>query len=350
METKNILEGDELKNFFDSSEPIKGVEMPVAEQAEIKDFFTPTEKSNTEEEIVSNKTQNSSTSFYDNLVLEMINDGDWVDGEVELEDGSSVMLSEMKGVSAEVFKQIKENQKQLQKEDFDKKYISVDGLDETTKKMIELKKAGGDITPLLHAEAQFVNPLKGLDLDDDRIQAELVAQKYFNMGLDQDTIDFKIKKLIKDNQLDTEAHKIVSEVNKNYDAYVEAEKNKQVEIRNAQIEEQKVFKKSITEVVKNLGIEKESVTKKLIDTITKIDDNGLAELDKLYFESKKDPEKHSKLALFLADADTFYKIITHKTKLETTKGDVNKLFKISTKASNTPTNPTNNPLEEFFNK
>ena len=350
METKNILEGDELKNFFDSTEPIKGVETTVVEQAEIKDFFKPEESNITKEEVIPHTSQNHSTSFYDDLVLDMIKEGDWIDGEVELEDGSSVMLSEMKGVSAEVFKQIKENQKQLQKEEFNKKYISVDGLDETTKKMIELKKAGGDITTILQYEAQVVNPLKGLDLDDDRIQAELVAQKYFNMGLDQDTIDFKIKKLIKDNQLDTEAHKIISEVNKNYDAYVESEKNKQLEIRNAQIEEQKVFKKSITEVVKNLGIEKESVTKKLIDTITKTDDNGLAELDKLYFESKKDPEKHSKLALFLADTDTFYKIITHKTKLETTKGDVNKLFKISAKASNTPTNTTNNPLEEFFNK
>ena len=351
-----VLSGNSLEAFFNDSY----VEPTPQEEAtpDIGNFFneeeapqevTPSQTTPTEVK-TEPTTTTSTSSFYDNLVLEMINDGDWIDGEIELEDGSAVMLSEMKNVTPELFKQIKESQKALKEEEFKSKYISVEGLDDTTKKMIELKKAGGDITPLLQAEAQYVHPLKGLDLDDDNVQMSLVAHKYRNMGLDEDIIQMKIEKLVKDSQLDLEAKKIITEVNNNFEAHVEAEKNKQLELRKQIEEEQKSFKKSVTESFRNFGLEKESLVKNLIDKTAKFDEYGLTEADKLYFESKKNPELHAKIAFLLSDEEAFSKFYSHKTKLETTKKDVRKILSINTKASTTSSATKQTPIDEFFNQ
>lgn len=351
-----VLSGNSLEAFFNDSY----VEPTPQEEAtpDIGNFFneeeTPQEitpSQTTPTEVKTEPTTTTSTSsFYDNLVLEMINDGDWIDGEIELEDGSAVMLSEMKNVTPELFKQIKESQKALKEEDFKSKYISVEGLDDTTKKMIELKKAGGDITPLLQAEAQYVHPLKGLDLDDDNVQMSLVAHKYRNMGLDEDIIQMKIEKLVKDSQLDLEAKKIITEVNNNFEAHVEAEKNKQLELRKQIEEEQKSFKKSVTESFRNFGLEKESLVKNLIDKTAKFDEYGLTEADKLYFESKKNPELHAKVAALLVDEETFNKVYTHKAKIETKKAETIKLLRVNPKASTTSSATKQTPIDEFFNQ
>lgn len=352
--TNGVLEGNSLEAFFSGT--YKPVEETIEETPKIEDFFkdeTSTDVATTNKEDitppVTNPQSSTTPSFYDSLVKEMIEDGDWIDGEIELEDGTAVLLSEINNVTPDLFKQIKESQKAIKEEEFKSKYISVEGLDDTTKKMIELKKAGGDITSLLQAEAQYVHPLKGLDLDSDDVQAYLVAQKYMSMGLDQDIVQMKIEKLKKDSQLDLEAKKIIDEVNSNFDAHVESEKNKQLELKRQIDEEQKTFRKTISESFKNLGLEKETLIKNLIEKTAKFDDNGLTEADKLYFESKKNPELHAKIAFLLSDEESFNKFYTQKAKLETKKDDVRKILQISPKSSST-SSKKQAPVEEFFNQ
>ena len=353
--TNGVLEGNSLEAFFSGT--YKPVEETVEETPKIEDFFkdeTPTDVTPAiKEDItppVTNPQSSTTPSFYDSLVKEMIEDGDWIDGEIELEDGTAVLLSEINNVTPDLFKQIKESQKAIKEEEFKSKYISVEGLDDTTKKMIELKKAGGDITSLLQAEAQYVHPLKGLDLDNDDVQAYLVAQKYMSMGLDQDIIQMKIEKLKKDSQLDLEAKKIIDEVNSNFDAHVESEKNKQLELRRQIDEEQKAFRKTISESFKNFGLEKETLIKNLIEKTAKFDENGLTEADKLYFESKKNPELHAKIAFLLSDEESFSKFYTQKAKLETKKDDVRKILQISPKSASSASGKKQAPVEEFFNQ
>ena len=163
-----VLENTALDNFFNEGAPTS---QTIVEQEPPKATVEDTTPPAAEPQIT------PTTKDYSDIVKNMIEDGDWQDAEVELEDGSKVLLSDMKNIDVEVFRELKKQQKELSKEEFDSKYVSVEGLDETTRKMIELKKAGGDISQLIQVQAQLVDPLANLDLDNEEVQAHLVRQK-----------------------------------------------------------------------------------------------------------------------------------------------------------------------------
>lgn len=350
-----VLKGGDLEAFFnDTYEPeIKEDVIPSAAEFFNEDDtnsggdIIPTPSASKTEDIPTTKEK---PDFYMSLVKDMIEDGDWTDGEIELENGEKVLLSEMKDVTPELFKEIKNAQKEIKKQDFDSKYISKEGLDDTALKMIELKKAGGDLSNLIRDEAQFIHPLKGLDLDNEEVQANLVFQKYSSQGIDRDIIEMKIQKLVKDSQLDLEAQKIIKEVDTNFSARVEDEKNRVLENNKKIQEQQKVFRKDISEAVKGLDIKnKEALVKSLIDKTSKYDENGLTDVDKLYFESKESPELHAKIAFLLSNEKEFTEFFNSKAKLESKKEATRTILQITPRGSSEGIKKGGDAIQEFFN-
>lgn len=348
--SNEVLKGSDLQAFFDGEFTPKQEEVVIPTLSEM---FDEEVKPSVEEQIVPKQETpipETNNTFYTSLVQDMLNDGDWVDGEVVLENGETVLVSELKEVTPTLFKELKEAQKKIKDEEFNSKYVSKEGLDDTTLKMIELKKAGGDLTSLIQAEVQYVHPLKGLDLTDDNVLASIVAQKYSSLGIDSDIIQMKIEKLIKDSQLDLEAQKIIQEVDNNFNAHVEAEKNKAIEQKQKQEENQKAFRKNITDAIKTFDISKDSIVKNLIDKSSKFDENGLTEVDKLYFDSKEIPELHAKVAWLLSDEKAFTEFFNSKAKLESKKEVTRTILQISPKGSSSAAvRKGDNPVEEFFN-
>lgn len=349
-----VLDGrGALEAFFSEETPAPPQE--VVETGDIQTFFeevTPTLQPPTEEVIIPPAQESSYSTFYTNLISDLIADGDWQDVAIELEEGAEpVNISEIKDITPELFRDLKEAQNQLKKEELESKYIDINGLSETDRKLIELKKKGEDITPLLQIQAQHVHPLKGLDLDDEKVHEWLVTEKYRAKGFPEPDIQLVIKRLKDEVSLDLEAKKIIEEVDSNFDAMVQDNLNK----RNAEIaknqEEQKLFRKNISEEYKKYSF-KDSLTKSLVENASKADENGLTNTDRLYFQAKEKPELFAKLNLLLTDETAFNEFFGTKIKNQITSSTVNKIIKIHPKNTGAPagSRKQENELEAFFNQ
>lgn len=201
-----VLEGGDLEAFFRGEE--KPAEVIAEPEQKIDDFFSIEEKpidnsiipaasSKPKEEVI--VPQPKSTFSYKDLVAEFIADGDWENVAIELEEGGDpINISDLEDISPELFKDLKAAQNQLKKEELESKYVSTDGLTETDKKILEIKKKGGDITPLLQMQAQHVHPLSGLDLDDERVHESLVRQRLAHKGLHPKIVEAEISRLKED--------------------------------------------------------------------------------------------------------------------------------------------------------
>lgn len=341
-----------LDNFFSDSPEVKE---EIQEPKEtLTEFFSEVPKEEvieTPAPIEENKPINEqpTISLYSNIVKEFLEEGDWEDVELELEEGQDpVKLSEIQNITPELFKEIKAIQKSMKEEDFNSKYISVDGLDETTRKMIELKKQGGDLTPLLQVEQQHVHPLKNLNLDDENVHEMLVRQKYNHQGIDPDLVDLKIQKLKDNLQLDLEAKKVIDEINTNFDSIVQEKLEEQKKINTQIQEEQKKLRTTITKTYREFGL-KDSLVKNLVDNATKWDENGLTEVDKIYFAAKDNPELFAEVVFLLSDKEGYnqYKGVKIQNKVNT--DTIRKIHRINPSVSTVkPQIKNQNPVEEFF--
>jgi len=362
-ETK-VLEGDALQNYFNLE---NAASTKTEESASLEEFFEKEEKIETpttpvvetKEVVTEAKTKTAETtpaapktSIYSDLIKEYIEDGDWTDGAIEIEDENGevkqVNLLDLSDVTPEQFKQIKAGQKALRDEEFKSKYISVEGLDENTRKIIELKKAGGDTRELFQMQAEIVNPLDNLDLDDERVHEYLVRQKLSaNPDLDQDDIDNKVRKLKANFTLDTEAKKIISEVNHNFGLAIEQKQKEHAAIVEKVQEEQKVFKKQMTQTYKDLKLN-DNIVKNLVENTSKFDEYGLTNVDKAFFEAKKNPELFAKIAYLILDEKGFNEFQGVKVKNDVTKETLKTIFKISPKVSKTSITSQEGSLENYF--
>lgn len=366
--TTRVLEGDALSAFFnqEGGEGQKTETQPTS----LEDYFEEEKKEPTPEPVEpeDTKTQKvetvqkvepkavepivSKSSVYIELIADYIESGDWTDGAIEIEDDNgevkTVNLLELTDVTPEQFKQIKAGQKALKDEEFKSKYISVDKLDETTRKIIEIKQAGGDTRELFQMQAELVNPLDTLDLDDERVHEYLVRQKLgANPDLDQDDIDNKINKMKANFVLDTEARKIIDEVNTNFSSVVEQKRIEHLAAVEKNLEEQKNFKKTMTQTYKDLKLN-DNIVKSLVENTAKFDEYGLTNVDKAFFEAKKNPELFAKIAYLILDEKGFNEFQGVKIKNDVTKETIKTIFKITPKAAKGTAAPQNGSLENYF--
>lgn len=364
-ETK-VLEGDALLNYFtqENGEGIK-TEAPASLEEYFEEGKIPAVPVNTPKEVTSENTSteptntpkpaestSTKTSIYTDLIKEYIEDGDWEDGAIEIEDEKgetvTVNLLDLTDVTPEQFRQIKAGQKALKDEELKSKYISKEGIDENTLKIIELKKAGGDTRELFQMQAELVNPLDRLDLDDERVHEYLIRQKLSsNPDFDQDDIDNKVAKMKANFTLDTEAKKIINEVNHNFGLAIEERKKEHLAAKEKIQEEQKEFKKQITQTYKDLKLA-DNVVKNLVENTAKFDEYGLTNVDKAFFEAKKNPELFAKVAYLILDEKGFNEFQGVKIKNNVTKETIKTIFKISPKAAKSNVTTPDGSLENYF--
>lgn len=305
------------------------------------------------EEVVIEATIEENATY--NKLQDYINAGLLSDMEVQVGEGDDakvIFLSDYKDITPEDLPSIIEAYKKAQDEEKIEKLY--EGLDARTRKMIELKKAGGDINELIQAEVQYTNALAGLDLDSEEVQESLVRQKLQGQGLHPKVINAQIEAMKEDVILDLEAKKIVDEYNVFYDKFVEDKNKEQLESITKEKEEQKEFRKNIGQVLRDYNLP-ENISKVVLDNSTKVDEHGLTNTDKLYFEAKNDPKEFAELAFYLNNKEEFKKFIGVKVKNQTTIKEVGKILKVNPKNIKTEVQPPitegqkkEELLQEFF--
>lgn len=373
-ETKNtteVISGKEgLDKFF--SQETETVQEDNSEEKEeavsatgIDSLFNETEEKPEEKTIISEELDkkeeaaekvapNKQSDFYRSLIQENIEDGDWSDAEIDVEDEEgntvSIPIGEIEDITPEVYRQLKDAQKALREEDFNSKYISKEGLDETTLKMVDLKRAGGDISELIQKDAENIHPLKNLDLENENVQAYVLQQKLLSKGVSLEDSHLIVDRHKKELTLDVEAGKVISEINGNFDKLVESEKQKQLNVIQEQKNSQKDFKKSIKDSLDHLKFN-EKHSKALLSAASDFDDDGVTKVDNAYFEAKKNPELYTKLALMLTNEEAYNEYMGIKAKNAANLNALRKLVikpRTSTSTSSAKKTDKKEGLEALF--
>jgi len=338
MEQTNVNFEDLLNTMnFDSLEqetPEEVVDLSLPESVEEKEEDVVTEPA--KEEIVATKEKEpekvdltlTEETNYDSLIKELVDLGDWdSDFVIPSEDGEDVLITDLKGVTKERFQEIKEAVKDFKDKEFKSKYVSIDGLTETQRSLINIVKSGNleKAEELFKNPQQLQEPFQGYDSSNDTHNINVLAYHYKQQGFSDKKIQSLIKVTQEDLTLDTEAQAVVDSYREGYKNHLEGIEKETEEIKKQEEESRKVYRKDLAAKYKEEGFP-EPLVKKLVDATTKLDQDGELPVDKVYEQLMKDPKEAKEVALFLLNRQEYINRVKAPVKKE---ADVNFLKKLN---------------------
>lgn len=309
-------------DFFDN------VEDSDDEEEEVSDSVPPLLDENVDEEEEDNSEEiitDAQLEYRKNLLKSLFGE------EVETlivpnEDGEDVEvpLDEF-DLDEESFKEIIKNKIEAEKEAASEGKISVDGVDEFTKSLIELSKKGGDVRELLEYKAAYTDPLDQLDLSTKEGQREAIALYLRGRQETEDEIQIRLDAYESKGLLESKAKEFDSQIRESIKNLTEQRKREAEEIALQKKEQLKSYKKEFAEgLSKNFQLNDKSKAK-LVDMATKATKDGKYEMDTIYQQMRANPEEAAMLALWFTDREEFVRQITSKKVKEEQLKTANKI-------------------------
>ena len=259
---------------------------------------------------------NDSDNTYLDIVKERLDSGEWEDLVIEDEDGNEVKLSELKDIDKDTFKALEKEIKTQKDTEFKDKYVSVDGLDEVKKRLINIVKEG-DLAlakELFKNPAALQEPFQGYDNDNDDHNEDVLDWYYQKaLGHSPKEASALVKAAKEDLTLDIKAQKIVEYQRVQFYNNL---KNREKQILEEKAKEQetiKEYRKTLSSELKQEGLS-ENLTRKFVDVATKTDSTGNYEIDTIYDEWMSDPKKAKELIYFMLDKENYLKKATATVK------------------------------------
>ena len=344
MEQTNVNFDDLLKNmnFDNSDQPKEELEIDLSLSNEEEEEETPKEEKPKEEEPKAEETPKeeeivfSEETNYDVLIKELVELGEWDSDFVITDDeGNDVSITDLKGTDKETFQAIKDAIKETKDKEFKSKYVSVDGLTETQKSLINIIKSGDleKAEELFKNPAQLQEPFQGYDSSNDTHNINVLAYHYRQQGFSDKKIQSLIKVAQEDLTLDTEAQAVVEDYRNGYKNHLSSIEKEAEEAKKQEEESRKVYRKDLTTQYKEEGFP-EPLVKKLVDATTKPDQDGELPVDKVYEQLMKDPKEAKEVALFLLNRQEYLNRVKAPVKKE---ADVNFLKKLNIARKTTAT-------------
>jgi len=333
------------KNFDDifsdaGTTPIEATttatELPITT---IDDFIVPIVA---EEVIVEQEAPKPTTTDnkYKERIKLLIEDGLIEDFGVGItkEDGERVEipLSELEDIDKDLYKTLLDTYKSTKDKEKNDKFISVEGLDDTTRKIIEVKKAGGNLTeaiqPNIEALDQIIAIKSRLENSDPNEQIQvainIVAQDLQNKGLSERVIQAQIKDYVENLEIDTIANQILDSHLSIHKQEIDNKHKEELQRIEGEKEQQKQFRQSLSAKYKEWELP-EALKKVLVDNATKVDENNITNTDKLYFDAIKDPEKFAKINYMLNNLESFENFISHKKVMKAKTNNLSTIIDIN---------------------
>lgn len=261
-------------------------------------------------------------SGYKAIALKYIENGTWSsDLAIENEDGTQVPVSELEEISEDVFFQIDEAVKAQKAEENKSKFISIEGVEERRKNIIEIVKEGGDLRKIFtdHKQMQeYINPFAGLDLEDESVQETVYRDALMKHNkLDAGAAQLIVDKAKEDLVLDARVKDYVEKYSESFDKFVEKKKQEIIDSNKAEKKAQAEFKKTLKEKYKGMSIDDKLANKLANSAVTKRD--GEFEIDTVYAQKMEDSDEAAELILFLTDKEAYLEMKTNQTKLKEQK-------------------------------
>jgi DNA-directed RNA polymerase subunit F len=295
---------------------------------------SPEIKSNTEETL---KFTSNNSEVYKKTLKSMF--GDSISSLIqEDEEGNEIEVAlDDLDLDDELFNQILQSKLDEIKEEATKDKISVAGVSDFTRDLIEIDRNGGDIAELIKVKESYSDPLDRLDLTTEQGQIQAIYLRMLAGGQDEDTIRRLINSYKSEGVLEEIASKAEKELRGAMQQQVEHAK--QVAAENAEKRKNllKSYKKDIKENLSDFELN-ENVKNKIVSLATKEDDHGRFEIDRIYYSHREDPRKAARLALFLLDEQEYINQVTREA-VRSTKLNTAKKLKIVTGSSKSNSGP-----------
>lgn len=315
-ESLMIDKSDEVKNKKDSSLNDDTTQVDEGEDDLVDNIINNSEEPN-KDQVISPKSKEYrsilSNMFGDTLSTVVIEDENGNDVEVSLDEIE---------IDEELFNELSSQAIESIKKSVSEETVSVKGLSDTAKRLIEIDRNGGDISDLINLQKKFVHPLEGLDIENsEEDQVKVILMRQRANGVPDEDIKVLIKGWMDSGVLKDKASIAESELRKHFDSQIELREKQTMERKKAQEEQNKLFRKSFRDNMGSFQLN-ENMKKSVSNFALKENpENGLREMDLRYAEFRNDPDKAVKLAMFLYDTDEYNKQVSSehvkKSKLET---------------------------------
>lgn len=292
-------------------------EKPDTEEAEEEEEKPTNTEEEGEEEGEEDPPKNPEATNYVNSLKNLF--GDSITHVVqENEEGEEVEVAlEDVELTQDLYEEIVKAKMEELQEEAKKGTISAEGISEFTRELIEIDRMGGDVNTLLKTKESYIDVLDKLDLsqEDDQKKAVYLRLKAEGSRSDEE-IDILINGYKSKGTLKQKAERSEEEIRDAVNKQVEQAKEvarKEREERENLIKE---YQKDLEKNLEQFDLD-EKVKKKLAKLSVKRDDKERFEMDNLYFQMKRDPEKAAKLALFIFDSEEYNKQVSKEVKRET---------------------------------
>lgn len=333
---ETVEKADTTQDELEVKEIIESLEEP-AEKTEEKPVI---------EEDKKEETPNPQKNIYKNLVEKLIEKGDWIDASVNIE-GEEILISDL-DIDEEMFFQLKEAQEKDKVEDIKNNYIPVSDFNETNMHIINIMRQGGDVSQLINSVPLMDKLTLIEETRNENDLASLIYQKMKNAEYEEDYIQMKIQKIIKDGLLDEEGQKVIDEIKYNYNQHA---KNQLAEIENTkkEIEKQRSeYKKTVQEHIKAYKLP-ENDRRAIVDIATKYDETNTSEAIKLINKVRvEDPQRFIDIVMLAKNPELYSNVkempIKNKENLKTVK----KVLSLNPVTSTKTATPTKVNKEEDF--
>lgn len=254
----------------------------------------------------------------------------------ENEQGEEVEVAlEDLEISQDLYEEIVKSRIAEIKEEAKQNTVSIEGISDFTKELIELDRLGGDVTTLLQSKETYTDVLDKLDLTKKEDQRKAVYLRYRAAGTHTDEeINMLIKGYEDKGSLSETAEKAEKEIRGAVNQQVEQAKKAALKAKEDNENLLKEYKKELKDNLGTFELE-DGIKTKIVNLATKRDEKGRFEIDNLYFKLKNDPKEAARMALFLLDREEYNKQISKEVKRETQLNTAKTISLLKKKTSST---------------
>lgn len=271
----------------------------------------------------------TATSSYSSILKYKLESGEWDDMVVDFGEGEK-KLSEIEDMDEGTFKDLQKAIAEEKKKDFDSKYLEVDGLDDTKKKLINIIKNGDldQVKDLFENPATLKEPFEGYDPDNDKHNEQVLRWFYISRGDSEEEAELLVKQAKQNLSLDNKAQQVVGAQRNAFKEKLEKREAELLKEKQQEVDNIKDFRKNLTSSLKEEGLT-ETLIRKFVDVATKKDSSGNLEIDTIYEETMKDPAKAKDLLYFMLDKENYLKKASTQARKETNLDTLKKINIIS---------------------
>lgn len=269
---------------------------------------TSTKKEEQAKDAISEALSSSDSDFdYSHVTSKLIEAGFWEDFEGR-EDTE---------ITKEVFENLSKTQDQWKKETIATSFFS--GLDPEEKEYLAFKKQGGDLHTYYQSRAQ-VDRVNNLDLESDQGKLNSIYTYYKNfVGWDDAKINKHLTRISESpEELEEEAVSSFEKIQEHTKHQHQQLLQQQQQVAKEREEAVKNYKKTVRSSLKGRNFNQKQINS-VVTGLTRLDEQGFAEIDKAFLQFRNNPEAAIELYRFLTDYKGYIEEVTRSRENETKK-------------------------------